>query len=134
MKILYRISDGAAVSMGTVVADPLPEGLAVYTCTQSEIDGLRSGAKRWDPTSRTVVDTPGWVDPAVGEANRVTILDQAAAAMSALQAIIDTPLVSFSNVAGAQTAVRGLQAQVKDEARVLRRLVRLAVADLTGTD
>lgn len=57
-----------------------------------------------------------------------------AEALSHLQAIIDTPPVTFSTVAQAQTQVRALQSAVKLQARVLRRLVRLAADQLDGTD
>lgn len=64
----------------------------------------------------------------------VTLHDQARAAMATLQAIIDSPQVTFTTLAQAQTQMRQLQTQVKDEARLLRRLVRLAVSDLTAAD
>lgn len=55
-------------------------------------------------------------------------------ALDQLTTIINAPQVSFSNVAGAQTAARQIQNAVQFEARVLRRLVRLNAALLDGTD
>lgn len=57
----------------------------------------------------------------------------AAQAMAAMQQIIDSPQPTFSNIAGAQTAARSLHQAVVAEARLLRRLIRLAVHDFDGT-
>lgn len=54
--------------------------------------------------------------------------------LAAMQQIIDTPDVTFSNLAGAQTAMRQMQMAVKAEARQLRRLTRLALGLLDGSD
>lgn len=54
--------------------------------------------------------------------------------MSALQQILDAPQVSFSNISGAQTAMRDVQTAIKAEARQLRRLSRLALGLLDGTE
>lgn len=51
MFCIYRISDGQAVSFGTVVADPLPDGLAAIDV--GDITG-----KRWDPQALAMVDVP----------------------------------------------------------------------------
>lgn len=56
----YLIHDqsGAAVSIGTVVADPLPDGLTAVALSEQDAERLRSGAGRWDATSRSVVAVP----------------------------------------------------------------------------
>lgn len=149
MKLLYRTSDGVLVSVGTVIADPLPAGLSVHDASPVEDAGLRTGAKQWDPATRTVIDTPGWVDPTLSETNRVTLEDQIRQAMASLQQIIDAPQVTlstptFSNIAQAQTAMRTLATEtqadlrrlglaVQTEARNLRRLIRLVANDLSDT-
>lgn len=51
MFCVYRISDGEAVSFGSVVADPLPDGLAA-------VDVGDPTGKRWDPQTLTMVDVP----------------------------------------------------------------------------
>lgn len=51
MFCIYRISDGQAVSFGSVVADPLPDGLAAVDV--GDITG-----KRWDPQTLAMVDAP----------------------------------------------------------------------------
>lgn len=87
----------------------------------------------WDLDGNLVEDDQVVVDT-TAEDNESTIRQQVDLALTMLQQIIDTPQVTFSNVAGAQTAMRALQAQVKDEARVLRRLIRLAVQRFDGSD
>lgn len=68
MFCVYRLSDGEAVSFGSVVADPLPDGLAVVDV--GDITG-----KRWDPQTLTMVDAPD-PDP---EPTAADILAEAAA-------------------------------------------------------
>lgn len=63
MNLVYDIATGNAVSIGTVVADPLPTGLGVVNLTRSEFDGLRAGTLAWDPATLTLVAVPP--DPAV---------------------------------------------------------------------
>lgn len=54
-------------------------------------------------------------------------------AMNAMQNIIDTPDVAFANVAAAQTAMRQLQQQVRQEAQLLKRVIRKLRNDYSGT-
>lgn len=54
--------------------------------------------------------------------------------LAAMQAIIDAPEVTFTNLAGAQVASRQIQVAVKAQARQLRRLSRLALNLLDGAD
>lgn len=51
MFCVYRISDGQALSFGSVVADPLPDGLAA-------VDVGDPTGKRWDPQALAMVDVP----------------------------------------------------------------------------
>lgn len=67
------------------------------------------------------------------QANRTAIEDAARTAMANLQTIIDSADVTFTTVAGAQTAMRQIQAGLRTVARVERRLIRLALNDLDGT-
>jgi hypothetical protein len=55
MYVIYRDSDGAAVSVGSVLADPLPAGLSTFELSPGEAGLLRSGGVTWDAASRTVV-------------------------------------------------------------------------------
>lgn len=86
----------------------------------------------YDGNGKLLSETPLPADPALDNADALP--DLLRNAMAAMQAIIDTPDVAFANIANAQVAMRNLQAQVRQEARLLRRLIRLAVGDLTGTD
>lgn len=54
--------------------------------------------------------------------------------LAAMQQILDAPQVSFTNISGAQTAMRDVQTAIKAEARQLRRLSRLALGLLDGTE
>lgn len=128
--VLHASGDPKSIASGTP-PNPVPNGWACKVITDAEFAGLTSGTHRWDPPTLTVV-----VDTAKTQAatNQQAIRDQAAQGMATLQAIIDTAPPSFSNIAGGQTAVRALQVQVKDCARILRKLIRLALDDYSGTD
>lgn len=124
--------NGEAKSIATgVPPSPVPNGWLAKVITDAEFAGLTAGTHRWDPPTRTVV-----LDQAKQQAaaNLQAVSDAVTAAAAAMQAIIDTPAPNIGNVAQAQTAIRALQTQVKDEARLIRRLIRLAVEDYTGTD
>lgn len=128
--VLHDQGEAKSIATGSP-PNPVPNGWSAVVITDAEFAGLTSGTHRWDTPTRTVV-----VDSAKAQqaTNLQTIRDGVTAALATMQAIIDTAQISFTTVAQAQTAMRGLQAQVKDEARVLRRLIRLAVEDYTGTD
>lgn len=128
--VLHDQGEAKSVATGNP-PNPVPNGWAAAVITDAEFTGLTTGTHRWDPPTRTVV-----VDQAKQQAaaNVQAVRDAVTAAAAVMQAIIDTPVPNIGNVAQAQTAIRALQAQVKDEARLLRRLIRLAVEDYTGTD
>lgn len=67
-------------------------------------------------------------------ANEASIKAQLVAALATLQAVIDAPDINFGTVQAAQTQVRGLQAQTKDLARILRRVIRVVTGQLQATD
>lgn len=84
---------------------------------------------------RAAVDAaPPAVDPAVDVTVRRTIHDDLLQGLATMQQIIDAPAVTFTNLAGAQTAMRDVQTAIKAEARQLRRLSRLALGLLDGSD
>lgn len=58
MYVLYRESDGTAVSSGSVLASPLPDGVKAVEVVDADADGLRIGRKTWDAATRAVVDAP----------------------------------------------------------------------------
>lgn len=68
------------------------------------------------------------------QVNRTAIEDGLRQGLETMQQIIDAPEVTFTNLAGAQTAMRQIQTAIKAEARQLRRLTRLALGLLSGSD
>lgn len=68
------------------------------------------------------------------EANRRTLVDNARAALSTCQDIIDAPEPSFTDLNSARTQIGVLQDQVQDLARITRGVLRLVGAKLDGTD
>lgn len=54
--LVYRDSDGQAVSLGTEIADPLPEGLKAYELGEDLPERID-----WDPATRA------WALPVVEE-------------------------------------------------------------------
>jgi hypothetical protein len=56
--LLYNTTTGESVSIGTVIADPLPEGITALPLTDEQGEGLQNGSLIWDAASRTLVPTP----------------------------------------------------------------------------
>jgi hypothetical protein len=56
--ILYNTVTGQSVSIGTVIADPLPEGITALPLTDAEGEGLQNGSLNWDEATRTLIATP----------------------------------------------------------------------------
>jgi hypothetical protein len=56
--LLYNTTTGQSVSIGTVIADPLPEGITALPLTDAEGEGLQNGSLIWDAASRTLIATP----------------------------------------------------------------------------
>ena len=56
--LLYNTTTGQSVSIGTVIADPLPEGITALPLTDAEGEGLQNGSLIWDAASRTLIPTP----------------------------------------------------------------------------
>lgn len=55
MILVYRAKDGEAVSAGTVVADPLPRGMATVQLSDVEAVAWKAGEAVWDPERLAVV-------------------------------------------------------------------------------
>ena len=58
MFVVYEIATGKPRSFGSVVANPLPDGLAVKQLTEAEADGLAIGALMFDPATLTMIPVP----------------------------------------------------------------------------
>jgi len=56
--LLYNTATGASVSIGTVIADPLPADLTALPLTDEQGEGLQNGSLKWDEATRTLVPTP----------------------------------------------------------------------------
>jgi hypothetical protein len=56
--LLYNTTTGESVSIGTVIADPLPEGITALPLTDEQGEGLQNGTLIWDAASRTLIPTP----------------------------------------------------------------------------
>ena len=53
--IVYNTATGASVSIGTVLADPMPSQFSVFDMTEAEKDQLFAGTLRWDEITRSLV-------------------------------------------------------------------------------
>jgi hypothetical protein len=56
--LLYNTTTGQSVSIGTVIADPLPEGITALPLTDAEGEGMQNGSLIWDAATRTLIPTP----------------------------------------------------------------------------
>jgi hypothetical protein len=56
--LLYNTTTGESVSIGTVIADPLPAGITALPLTDAEGEGMQSGTLIWDAASRSLIATP----------------------------------------------------------------------------
>jgi hypothetical protein len=56
--ILYNNTTGESVSIGTVIADPLPAGITALPLTDEQGEGLQNGSLIWDAASRSLIATP----------------------------------------------------------------------------
>jgi hypothetical protein len=56
--LLYNTTTGESVSIGTVIADPLPEGITALPLADAEGEGMQNGSLIWDAASRTLIPTP----------------------------------------------------------------------------
>lgn len=128
--VLHDNGEAKSISSG-IPPDPVPNGWAAVVITDAEFTGLTSGTHLWDAATQTVqLDTV----KAQIAANQQTVRQFIVDAAPTLQGIIDAPQASFTNVSQAQTAVRALQAQVKDLARGMRRVGRMLLDDYSAAD
>jgi hypothetical protein len=56
--ILYNTTTGESVSIGTVIADPLPAGITALPLTDEQGEGLQNGSLIWNAASRSLIATP----------------------------------------------------------------------------
>ena len=107
--LLYNDTTGASVSIGTVIADPLPAGITALPLTDEQGEGLQNGSLKWDEQTRTLVPTPPpaktaeeWLDSVGLGGNRqptLLYLRQAGAVsakLDATEAYLNTILAMFA--------------------------------------
>jgi hypothetical protein len=63
MYLLYRTANGQSVSIGSVLADPMPEEFTVRPMSDDETAGVLEGRLMWDADSLTFVQNPNWTPP-----------------------------------------------------------------------
>ena len=56
--LLYNTTTGASVSIGTVIADPLPAGITALPLSDEQGEGQQNGTLKWDEATRTLIATP----------------------------------------------------------------------------
>jgi hypothetical protein len=56
--LLYNTTTGQSVSIGTVIADPLPAGITALPLTDAEGEGMQNGTLIWDAATRSLIQTP----------------------------------------------------------------------------
>jgi hypothetical protein len=56
--LLYNTATGQSVSIGTVIADPLPAHLTALALSDAEGEGLQNGSLIWDAATRSLIPTP----------------------------------------------------------------------------
>jgi hypothetical protein len=56
--LVYETATGQAVSLGTVLANPLPAHLSAITLTEEESTHLLDGTLVWDPSTLSLIPAP----------------------------------------------------------------------------
>jgi hypothetical protein len=56
--LLYNTTTGESVSIGTVIADPLPAGITALPLTDEQGEGMQNGSLIWDAATRSLIPTP----------------------------------------------------------------------------
>lgn len=119
---IHETTSGKLVSVGTIVADPLPVGLTVVELSNPDAIRLRDGTGRWDPVTRAVVDRPA--SELTAEQNRQTISDRAVTALTA-----NTTYLAIASPSNAQNL-----AQIRLLTRETTGLIRLLLDQLDTLD
>ena len=107
--LLYNDTTGASVSIGTVIADPLPAGITALPLSDEQGEGLQNGSLKWDEQTRSLVPTPPpaktaeeWLDSVgLGGSRQPTLLylrqaGAVSAKLDATEAYLNTILAMFA--------------------------------------
>lgn len=86
----YLVIDasGAAVSSGTVIADPLPAGLTAIALTDAEWADVQAGLVVWDATAAALAPVPFTADPHADLIGALKADAQAATTIAKLKAVV----------------------------------------------
>ena len=80
--LIYTTATGEAVSIGSVVANPLPAGLTEFPLTAGEFAGLTDGTLIWDVGTLAVIANPQVPIDILHAANTTDLEDKAVAAVA----------------------------------------------------
>lgn len=73
-------ADGVPVSIGTVIADPLPSSLTAHQLSDADAEALTAGTGRWDAETLTVAP----LAPVAAEPDPITVLAEIGEALSTI--------------------------------------------------
>lgn len=121
---VHQTTGGDLVSVGSIVADPLPAGLAAVALSTPDAIALRDGTGIWDTTTRAVIPNPAYAAEQTRITNEATIRQRASAA-------IDTNATYLA--IGSPTNAQNL-AQIRALTRECTGLIRLALGALDTLD
>ena len=119
-------ADGTLVSVGTVLADPMPDGLAVVQLDDVNATKLLREGWRWDPATLGVTIAPPSSDIDPEHASDDPLAAEVARLGSLLEAVLADPeIAKVADIEAIRTAAEGSKG---DDALVL------AVAKALGAD
>ncbi len=55
--MVHDTATGEGVSIGSVIADPLPDGLTATPLTDADADAILAGTLAWDSATRSTIPT-----------------------------------------------------------------------------
>jgi hypothetical protein len=87
--MVFAATTGREVSLGTVVADPLPQGLASVALSDADAAAIREGRATWDAETRSVVTLPPVVPESVTPYQFRVALLRAGVSLAQVDALID---------------------------------------------
>lgn len=131
--VYHDSTTGEPRSMGTTQAPSVPTGQTEKVITDAEWDGLRTGAMQWQASTRTVITNPAVALQATYAANKDTITNALVSALATIDTIRAKAQPTFSNVSGAQTAMRTLDADFDAVLLSFKQAIRLVTETLDAT-
>lgn len=87
--MVHDAATGREVSLGTVIADPLPQGLASVTLSDADAAAIRDGRAAWDSETLGVVMLPPVVPESVTPYQFRVALLRAGVSLAQVDSLID---------------------------------------------